>query len=144
MVGDTDTSARRQQSAPTASAFPVEHRPSKATPLTRNTRINIDDFEQAWHAREAARNAACNRSHVSAAGSAPACPRRRRPACSLSTASRPAAMRTELTLTSVVSMAVEVENGRVARLLDVTDETRTLEGSTGRSASRASACHLGA
>jgi len=53
-------------------------------------------------------------------------------------------MRTELTLTSVVSMAVEVENGRVARLLDVTDETRTLEGSTGRSASRASACHLGA
>ena len=37
-------------------------------------------------------------------------------------------MRTELTLTSVVSMSVEVQNGRVARLLDVVDETRTLEG----------------
>ena len=37
-------------------------------------------------------------------------------------------MRTELTLTSVVSMSVEVKDGRVARLLDVVDETRTLEG----------------
>lgn len=37
-------------------------------------------------------------------------------------------MKAELTLPSVVSMSVEVEDGRVARLLDVVDETRTLEG----------------
>jgi hypothetical protein len=37
-------------------------------------------------------------------------------------------MTADITLVQTTTMRVEVQNGRVARLMDVTDETRTLEG----------------